>query len=119
MNCTQDEINQIFNEAKEVGFSTTKQKKIDDEEKDINKCMICKSYTLLSDFSNGIVVCTSCGRISENQMIDESAEWNFGADEAASGGKDPARCGMPVNEFFQKSGCSTVIGGNPRKNYLM
>ena len=115
MNCTQDEIDQMFNEA----LSTTKQKKTDDEEKDINKCRICKSYTLLSDFSNGIVVCTSCGSISENQMIDESAEWNFGADEAASGGKDPARCGMPVNEFFQKSGCSTVIGGNPRKNYLM
>ena len=110
---SEDEIELMFNEARSLIPSKIETKK------DQNQCNQCGKTSLLNDFANGIIVCTACGVINNNQLIDDSAEWNFGADEAATGGKDPSRCGMPVNRFFEKSGCSTIIAGSANKNYLM
>ena len=114
MNISEDEINNMFMEAKQFISKETKK----EENCDLNGCVSCGKQSLLEDYSHGIIVCTSCGVINHDQIIDQGAEWNFGAEEAASGGKDPSRCGMPVNEFFQKSSCSTFIGGPSHKNYL-
>lgn len=115
MNLDTNDIEAMFQQARSLQSPST----LSQKEKDINCCKSCKKYTLLDDFANGIIVCTACGVINDDQIIDESAEWSFGADEAASGGKDPARCGMPTNPFFEKSGCSTIIGGPSHKNFFM
>ena len=115
MNLDRSDLEEMFQQAKSFQSNTI----IDSKPKDLNNCKTCKKQTLLDDFTNGIIVCTSCGTINTDQIIDESAEWNFGADEAASGGKDPARCGMPTNPFFEKSGCSTMINSAGNKNFFM
>lgn len=115
MNLDSHELELMFKQAKSLQEKPEIKIKLQNK----NICKNCKKQTLLDDFSNGIIVCTSCGVINDDQIIDEAAEWSFGADEAASGGKDPARCGMPVNPFFEKSGCSTIIGGPSHKNFFM
>ena len=109
-----DDLEEMFKQAKELQ-SKSKIEIVNNK----NVCKFCEKHTLLDDFANGIIVCTACGVINDNQIIDDTAEWSFGADEAANGRKDPARCGMAVNPFFEKSGCSTFIGGQSNKNYFM
>ena len=115
MNIDNEDLEEMFQLAKSLQPKTN----INTQKVDKSICKSCNKQTLLHDFSNGIIVCTACGVINDDQIIDESAEWSFGADEAASGGKDPARCGMPTNPFFEKSGCSTIIGGPNNKNFFM
>ena len=117
MNLSQEEIDDMFSIAKKL-----REKETPCEVPKVNKipnCINCKEYSLIEDTSNGIVVCTKCGTVNEDNIIDETAEWNFGADEAASGGKDPARCGMPVDPYFQRSSCTTMIGGNSKRAFFM
>ena len=115
MNMDNNDLEAMFQQARSLSPKST----IDTPKVDKSRCKSCNKQALLDDFPNGIIVCTSCGVINDDHVIDESAEWNFGADEAASGGKDPARCGMPTNPFFEKSGCSTIIGGPGNKNFFM
>lgn len=72
-------------------------------------CNNCESTSLTTDFTRGMVICTSCGVVQEESLIDESPEWNFGQDDAMFG-KDPARCGCPINPLLEKSSMSTMIG---------
>lgn len=82
-------------------------------------CIDCDSTSLTTDFANGMIVCTSCGSIQEESLIDESPEWNFGQEEAMYG-KDPARCGCPINPLLEKSSMSTMIGkGGGNKFWLL
>ena len=117
MDLSQDELNDMFNEANMFLKPTPDNTIITKKQNDFF-CESCNDYSLISDKLNGIIVCTKCGIITTNQLIDDSAEWAFGADEAASGGKDPARCGMPTSVFFPKSSCSTIITGG-KNNHLM
>jgi transcription initiation factor TFIIB len=56
--------------------------------------------------------CTSCGVI-DRSCIDDSAEWATGGnqEDCGSGGKDPARCGMPSDTelFSAQWGAGLVI----------
>ena len=65
---------------------------------------------LINDTRNAQVVCSNCGVVLEESMIDETPEWNYQPDENRS--KDPSRCGAPTMEFFERSSMSTKIGGN-------
>lgn len=116
MNLSQDELDSMFSDA----LSCINKKKDDTpiKKKTINQCSSCDEYSLFTDTQNGHIVCLKCGNIESDQLIDESAEWSFGADEAASGGKDPSRCGMPTSEFFPNSSNSTTISGG-KNNGLM
>lgn len=87
--------------------------------RDLNECYICKSKNLFTDFKDGIIVCTSCGAVNEDNLIDESPEWNFGAEDSIFG-KDPSRCGCPINPLLERSSMSTLIGkGGGSKFWLM
>ena len=84
-----------------------------------NECYSCESKNLYTDFTDGIVVCTSCGAVNEDNLIDDSPEWNFGAEDAMFG-KDPSRCGCPINPLLERSSMSTLIGkGGGPKFWLM
>ena len=77
-------------------------------------CAKCEKQ-MFKDESNGIIVCTSCGCVSEISIIDDGAEWSFGFSDDNQFQKDPSRCGAPINPFFEKSSMSTMIqGGNKR-----
>jgi len=116
MALSQEDLDDMFKTANEYLHRNDEKP---EKELEDNCCNNCKKYGLLEDKSNGIIVCTHCGVINCDQVIDEGAEWNFGAEEAATGGKDPSRCGMPVDPFFQKSSCTTMIGGAFNRNFLM
>lgn len=72
-------------------------------------CDNCQSTKLSEDRYEGSVVCTDCGIVKSSQYIDDGAEWVFGGDEAGMGGKDPARCGAPINPLLEKSSMTTVM----------
>jgi transcription initiation factor TFIIB len=101
-------------------FDTLRMKEEVPTEYNQHTCKNCIETTLSIDSSNGVVVCTSCGMVNENFLIDETAEWNFGADEAMFS-KDPSRCGGPVNTLLQKSSMSTMINTSRSKgnNFTM
>ena len=80
-------------------------------------CDECGEIDLYHDKTHGTVVCVGCGTIREDSFIDDSPEWIFTAADAQYG-KDPSRCGCPINPFFERSSMSTkIVGGN--KNSLM
>lgn len=83
-------------------------------------CKGCKSSKLIEDFSHGTVVCTDCGLVNKDTIIDESAEWNFGAEDSQFS-KDPSRCGGPTNALLEKSSLSTMINISRSRgnNYTM
>jgi len=84
-----------------------------------NVCNFCNSKSLKIDYSNGMIICTDCGVVNEHNLIDDSPEWNFGQEDAMFG-KDPARCGCPMNPLLEQSSMSTVIGkGGGSKFWLL
>ena len=72
-----------------------------------NECPSCFQQTVCLDSVNGTMVCTSCGCIVEQDVIDQSAEWNYNSDDVTR--KDPSRCGCPINPLLEKSSMSTMI----------
>ena len=75
-------------------------------------CEMCKSPICLSD--EGFQICSnsSCG-ILYKDILDNSAEWRYyGAED--SNGKDPTRCGIPINPLLKESsyGCKVVCESN-------
>lgn len=101
-------------------FSVFDAPKVKEPECDQSLCANCKSSSIVDDFSNGTMVCTDCGLVKEDLLIDETAEWNFGGEEAAYS-KDPSRCGGPSNPLLEKSSLSTMINTSKAKgnNYTM
>lgn len=74
-------------------------------------CPHCEETECLeNDTRNAQIVCTNCGIVLEESMIDDTPEWNYQPDEGR--GRDPSRCGAPTMEFFEKSSMSTKIGGH-------
>ena len=45
-------------------------------------CSYCKSSNLNEDRSEGGIVCIDCGAVKASTLIDDTAEWNFGGDDA-------------------------------------
>lgn len=101
-------------------FSVFDKKSVSFKVQECNICSNCKSSSIVNDFSNGTIVCTNCGLVNEEILIDETAEWNFGGEEAAHS-KDPSRCGGPTNALLEKSSLSTMINTSRAKgnNYTM
>lgn len=84
-----------------------------------NLCYNCNGDNLLVDQNMGTIVCRDCGTVTEDTMIDDNPEWNFGLEEAMNG-KDPSRCGCPINPLLEKSSMSTLIGkGGGSKFWLL
>ena len=83
-----------------------------------NCCISCGSDSMISDNENGTVVCTSCGVVNVIDIIDDTPEWTFGQEDAVYG-KDPSRCGCPINPLLEKSSMSTIIKGGGQKCWLM
>ena len=91
----------------------------------IDNCKYCKAQnSIITDFSAGQVVCSSCGAVLEDRIIDETYEGrNFGSENQGSGGKDQTRVGGPINayteEFNGGVSIATKKNGTPLSNIRM
>ena len=80
-------------------------------------CQLCGSNEWDTDISRGETVCSVCGFVVEQNMIDPGAEWVNHSD-----GTDRSRVGAPTTVSLSDKGLSTVIdkrdliGGNARLN---
>ena len=111
-----DDLDEYF-EQMTLSLGSTEDNK--SEYKQDNACSSCGKNALFTDNMNGHIVCRTCGVVNQTCLIDDSAEWNFGPEDAISG-KDPSRCGCPINPLLQKSSLSTMIGkGGGNKFWLM
>ena len=70
------------------------------------KCKECASRNLYYDQVRGERLCSDCGLLAEENIVDHNPEWrNFGGD---SGG-DKSRVGAPVNVLLHDRGLQTAI----------
>jgi len=59
------------------------------------RCRVCRSSALITDWAQGDRVCTSCGVVDEEHLLDSRPEWREFEDKVTS----TIRCGMvPVDE---------------------
>ena len=78
-------------------------------------CKLCGSNEWDTDISRGETVCSVCGFVVEQNMIDPGAEWVNHSD-----GADRSRVGAPTTVSLSDKGLSTVIdkrdliGGNAK-----
>ena len=76
------------------------------EYEDIVKCPECDSRNLDSNINRGEVVCQDCGLVIEDNIIDQSAEWNV---YDIKQGERKARTGAPITVLLHDGGLSTDI----------
>jgi transcription initiation factor TFIIB len=82
-------------------------------------CTNCKSESLFTDITNGIIVCKQCGTVNTDCIIDDGAEWINNYEENGAG-NDPSRVGCPINPLLENCSMSTMIGnGGGNKYWLM
>ncbi len=76
-------------------------------DKDKYECPACGSRSLFIDYSRGEIVCSNCGLVIGDQIIDQGPEWRaFTSDEQAS--RD--RVGGPMDLTKFDKGLTTIIG---------
>eukprot|EP00761_Pharyngomonas_kirbyi_P012433 gb/GECH01012460.1/.p1 GENE.gb/GECH01012460.1/~~gb/GECH01012460.1/.p1 ORF type:complete len:319 (+),score=91.13 gb/GECH01012460.1/:1-957(+) len=71
------------------------------------KCPDCESPNIVEDHAAGDLVCTNCGRVVGDRVIDIGKEWR-----SFEGDADKSRVGGPSNPIFDtKKELTTVISG--------
>ena len=79
----------------------------------ILECPICRDLTdVVTDYSQGAVICRNCGLVLETSCIDDSQEWrNFG-DSSSNAKADRDRVGAITRDLIsgQVSGTSIAVG---------
>ena len=73
-------------------------------------CRDCKEYppNLIEEFSNGDMVCGTCGLVLGDRIVDTRSEWRtFSNDDQAS--DDPSRVGEAANPLLNGSQLQTTI----------
>ena len=79
-----------------------------------NKCSSCDGNKIVTDISNGIMVCRDCGQIKE-YIIDNNPEWRKYNNTKSY----MERCTVASNPFLPKSSLGTSIGGNYKSRLKM
>ncbi|HYV52675.1 MAG TPA: TFIIB-type zinc ribbon-containing protein [Candidatus Eisenbacteria bacterium] len=71
------------------------------------KCPSCSNKKTITDSESGEVVCSKCGRVLSDKLLETGQEWRtFAADETDT----RARTGMPESLARHDMGLSTIIG---------
>ena len=77
----------------------------------VNDCSECGSTNLIRDYDTGETVCSSCGLVLHDQIIDKGPEWRaFTPDEEAA----RSRVGMPTSYSLSDKGLTTTISKTNR-----
>jgi len=79
-------------------------------------CKICDSHepNLVEDYATGDAICSDCGAVLEEGVIDMTSEWRTFASD--SGSVDPSRVGAAANPLLGDSGLSTMVARDPKGN---
>jgi transcription initiation factor TFIIB len=71
------------------------------------KCPSCNNEKTITDSESGEVICSKCGRVLSDKLLETGPEWRtFAADETEA----RARTGMPESLARHDMGLSTMIG---------
>jgi transcription initiation factor TFIIB len=83
----------------------------------IHSCNFCNSEnTIITDFSAGEIVCSNCGVVIDDKIIDETLETRRFSSENGNGGEDNNRVGGPSNPYLNEVTLSTKISVKDKKN---
>ncbi len=115
----QSNVKNTKNDARDVEFipsprPSQSQRRTDGQSE---PCQLCGSNEWDTDLSRGETVCSTCGFVAEQNMIDPGAEWVNHSD-----GSDRSRVGSPTTVSLSDKGLSTIIdkrdliGGNAKMN---
>jgi transcription initiation factor TFIIB len=75
----------------------------------IDKCPECNSSNIIHDYDTGETVCSGCGLVVYEQMMDKGPEWRaFTQEEKAT----RSRVGFPISYSRHDKGLSTSIYGD-------
>ena len=102
-----------YNEAKSLTYGVVS---TDDQTPSDTVCTNCNTRNISEDRVNGTIVCTKCGIVKEDYMIDNRSECAFMNGD--DGKKDPSRCGIPINPLLEKSSMSTMIQQTNRHHFM-
>ena len=73
----------------------------------ITACFRCNGSDIFTDYSEGDVVCRSCGEIVGTRIVDESIDWRLVSKNEGYDCEDYARCStMKVDDY----GSTTLVG---------
>jgi transcription initiation factor TFIIB len=72
-----------------------------------DKCPECSSTNLVHDYDTGETVCSNCGLVLHEQMIDKGPEWRAFTQEEKN---SRSRVGIPTSYSVHDKGLSTAIG---------
>ena len=83
---------------------------------DIMQCPTCREATeIITDYSQGAVICRNCGLVLETSCIDDSQEWRSFGDSITSAKPDRDRVGSISKSLIGDNASGTSIGvGNGR-----
>ena len=71
-------------------------------------CKFHPGASLIEDYRAGDQICSECGLVVGDRVIDVGSEWRTFSSEA--GGEDKSRVGGPENTLLGSSDLSTMIG---------
>ena len=72
-----------------------------------DKCQECGSTNLVHDYDSGETVCSNCGLVLHEQMMDKGPEWRAFTQEEKN---SRSRVGVPTSYSVHDKGLSTAIG---------
>ena len=81
---------------------------------EITHCPSCGSIHLSRDYTRGEQVCTECGLVVDEDVIDQGPEWRAYDSEQR---EKKARTGAPMTYTLHDKGLSTMIGWTNRDSY--
>ncbi len=106
------DFNKYFECLDGIDFDETDDNKVNNNG-NINKikqCFNCDNSDIIEDYTEGKLLCKSCGQVLDGGIIDFNPEWKqFDDDDKANG-----RCSMPINIHLPQSSLGTNIGGTAR-----
>lgn len=98
--------------ANNFAISNTPEKKMASSSRDhhLNKvcCYAHPDAPLIEDYRAGDMICSECGLVVGDRVIDVGSEWRTFSNEKA--GVDPSRVGGPENPLLSGGDLSTMIG---------
>ncbi|MCD6410053.1 MAG: transcription initiation factor IIB [Candidatus Verstraetearchaeota archaeon] len=85
-----------------------------DEKTDTLRCPECGNVVLVNDYERAEVICTQCGLVITDRLVDPGPEWRaFDQDQRDK----RSRAGAPTTYTIHDKGLSTVIDWRDRDSY--
>jgi transcription initiation factor TFIIB len=81
---------------------------------EITRCQKCGSTHLIKDYSRAELICTDCGLVIDEDLIDHGPEWRAFDSEQRD---KRSRTGSPMTYTLHDKGLSTTIGWKNRDSY--